>query len=240
MILRFRLLLLTLATTAVLSGGAFTAAAQTQEPDSHPACKVVREYLSMILTRQYNKSADIMDEKALASLQADYVDRVKHAPTMDDEEAMIKRLGKATVDEVAKMKPREFYTAYNVGLQREHEVPEDVLAIVRKTLSFKVLSVGQEDERTVHVLVRTKHSNGKVIFESLDLISLVKNGDKWQIAPNQQAPKVTPIDENGNPVKGAVDPVRKPSADPVKKPAGDPVKPAAPPKTNGPKRKPNP
>jgi hypothetical protein len=129
------------------------------------------------------------------------------------------------------MKPREFYTAYNTGLQKEHQVSDEVLAIVRKTLNFKVLSVAQEDEKTVHILVRTKHENGKVRFESLDLISLLKNGDKWLIAPNQQAPKVTKLDGSS-----AAEPPK--TVDPVKKPV-DPVKPAAPPKSN-PKRKPNP
>jgi hypothetical protein len=195
----------------------------------------VQQYLEMILLRQYDKSADIMDEKSLASLQAEYVERIRRAPTMDDEDLMIRRLGKSTANEVAAMKPRDFYTAYNTGLQQEHVVSDEVLAIVRKTLNFKVLSVAQETDKTVHVLVRTKHSNGKVLFESLDLISLVKNGEKWQIAPNQQAPKVTPLDGAGG--AKSVDPVR--STDPVKKPTAAPVKPA-PPKTNGAKRKPNP
>jgi hypothetical protein len=229
---RLRTVLLSLLGTAILSAAAPQAQAQTPPPASHPACKVVEEYLRMILLREYKQSANIMDESALAALQSEYVERTKHAPTMDDEENMIRRLGKNTLDEVAAMKPREFYTAYNVGLQKEHQVSDEVLAIVRKTLDFKVLSVAQEDEKTVHVLVRTKHENGKVRFESLDLISLRKNGDKWLIAPNQQAPKVTKLDGTGAAdAPKAVDPVRKPA---------DPVKPAAPPKTNGPKRKPNP
>jgi hypothetical protein len=238
MISRFRFHVTALLGAALLSAAIPQATAQTPSVESHPACKVVYDYLTMILTRRYDQSADIMDENALASLQKDYVERIKNAPTMDDEEVMITRLGVTTVEQVSQMKPRAFYTAYNLGLQKQHKVPDDVLAIVRKTLTFKVLSVAQETDRTVHVLVRTKHENGKVHFESLDLISLVKNGEKWQIAPNLQAPKITPVagaanGKTADPVKSP-DPVKTPAADPVK-----PVKPAVPPKT-APKRKPNP
>ncbi|HWB04421.1 MAG TPA: hypothetical protein VG796_15435 [Verrucomicrobiales bacterium] len=229
---RLRIVLLSLLGTAALATAAPQAGAQAADPASHPACKVVEEYLRMILLREYKQSANIMDENALAALQSEYVQRIKQAPTMEDEENMIRRLGKSTAQEIAAMKPREFYTAYNTGLQKEHQVSDEVLAIVRKTLNFKVLSVAQEDEKTVHILVRTKHENGKVRFESLDLISLLKNGDKWLIAPNQQAPKVTKLDGSA-----AAEPPK--AVDPVKKPV-DPVKPAAPPKSNGPKRKPNP
>src|SRR5213083_3507106 len=100
----------------------------------------------MILLREYNKSAEIMDEGSLAVLQKEYVERIKHAPTMDDEEAMIRRVRASTVDEVAQMKPRAFYTAYNIGLQEQHAVPEEALAIVRKTLTFRWLSVAQETD----------------------------------------------------------------------------------------------
>jgi hypothetical protein len=221
MISRFRFHLLALVSAAALSAGAPRALSQTGDLESHPASKVVRQYLGLLLARQYDKSAEMMDEKSLSVLQRDYVSRIKNAPTMDDEEQMVRRLHKENVEQIEKMKPRDFYTAYNMGVQEQHPVPPEALEKVKKSLVFKVLSVAQEDEKTVHVLVRTKHSNGKVNFESLDLISLLKNGDKWQVAPNQQVPKITPIEGGaGDSEPAAADPVKKPAtADPVKPPA---------------------
>jgi hypothetical protein len=234
MISRFRFLLLAISGAAVLSAGMPQATAQAVDPETHPASKVVKEYLSMILARQWNKSADIVDEASLAGLHKDYVDRIKGARTMDDEEALIRRVGKSTMDEVAKMKPRDFYTAYHEGLQERYKVDEAVLNIIRKTLTIRLLSAGQENERTVHILVRTKHSNGKAVIENLELVSLLKNGEKWQVALNEQAPKVTPVEGAGN--AGAaktVDPV-KPATAP--KPA-TPPKPATTKPAPGPKRR---
>jgi hypothetical protein len=217
---RFRHLLLTLA-----CGAAFTVAAprasaqQAADPEAHPASKVVHEYLGMILSRQWNGSANIVDEASMEGLKADYVARIKQARTMDDEEAMVRRVGKSTLDEVEAMKPRDFYTAYHDGLQERYKVDEPTLELIRKSLSIKLLSLAQESDRLVHVLVRTKHSNGKVMIENLELVSLVKNGDKWQVALNEQAPKLTPVN-------GAAAPKAGPAA-----PAADPVKPAVKPAT---------
>jgi hypothetical protein len=76
--------------------------------------------------------------------------------------------------------------------------------------------------------VRTKHSNKRFLIERLELVTLLNNKGKWQVALNQQAPKATPIEGAGD----APPPV-KPSSDPVK-PSGS----AKPPKPAPPKRKP--
>lgn len=226
MISRCRFLVISLFGVALLNGSMPRAAAQAVDPETHPASKVVSEYLTMILARQWNKSADIVDTASLKGLQEDYLKRIGAAPTMDDEENMVRRVGKGSVEEVKGMTPREFYTAYHAGLQERYKVDEEVLKTIRDTLTIKQLSLAQEGDRTVHILVRTKHSNAKVMIENLELVSLVKNGDKWQVALNEQAPKVTPLAGAAGGTK-APDPGKL--ADPVK-PATDPVKPAPKPK----------
>lgn len=224
MISRFRFLILAMSGAVALSAGTPRAGAEVVDPETHPAGKVVKEYLGMILARQWDKSADIVDEGSLGGLHKDYIARIGAARTMDDEEALIRRVGKSTVEEVKNMKPRDFYTAYHDGLQKTYKVEESTLDIIRKTLTMKLLSAALENERTIHILVRTKHANGKAVIENLELISLFKNGEKWQVALNEQAPKVTPMEgaESGGK-----------AADPVK-PAADPVKPATPPKPAAP------
>jgi len=213
--------------TAVFTAGLPRAAAQTTQatdPAEHPAAKVVEEYLAMIITRQWKKSADIVDEKSMEVLHQDYVARTEKARTMDEEESMVRRVGKSTIKEVAAMKPREFYAAFHEGLQVSYKVEDAKLDLIRKTITMKVLSVAQETERLAHVLVRAKYSTGEADIERLELVSLLKNGEKWQVALNEQAPKAKAIEgaAGGDKPADAVSPV-KPSVDPVK-----PVKPAKP------------
>lgn len=230
---RFRLFVLALSTAAVSMTGAPRAAAQTTpaaDPAEHPAAKVVKEYLAMIITRQWKKSADIVDEKSMEVLHNDYVARTEKARTMDEEESMIRRVGKSTIKEVAAMKPREFYTAFHEGLQVSYKVEDAKLDVIRKTITMKVLSVVEETERLAHVLVRAKYSTGEADIERLELVSLLKNGGKWQVALNEQAPKAKRLDGAEGPGKGA-DPAKPAGpADPVTpvKPSVDPVKPAKP------------
>ena len=219
---RFRFLVLTLFTAATLSAGVPRAAAQAADPEQHPAAKVVRDYLGMIITRQWKKSVDIVDDNSMKVLHGDYVDRLAHAPTMDEEEGMVRRVGKSTIEEVKQMKPREFYTAFHEGLQERYKVEEDKLEIIRKTITMKVLSVAEETPSLAHVLVRAKYSTGERLVERLELVSLVKPRDKWLVALNEQAPKSKALDgspaDPASPGKPAVDPVK-----PVKPVPGKPA-----------------
>ena len=194
------------------------APAAVANPAEHPAAKVVEEYLKMIITRQWKKSADIVDEKSMEVLHQDYVARTGQARTMDEEESMVRRVGKSTIEEVKAMKPREFYTAFHEGLQDRYKVEEAKLEIIRKSITMTVLSVAQETDRLAHVLVRAKYSTGENLIERLELVSLLKNGEKWQVALNEQAPKSTPVEGAAKPAGTAP---AKPAVDPVK-----PVKPA--------------
>ncbi len=214
---RFRFLVLALFSAATLAGSTPHASAQAVDPNQHPAAVVVREYLGMIITRQWRKSVDIVDVKSMEVLHLDYVGRLRQAPTMDEEEGMVRRVGKSTVEEVVAMKPKEFYTAFHEGLQERYKVEEDKLEIIRKTITMKVLSVAEETPVLAHVLVRAKYSTGERIIERLELVSLVKPADKWLVALNEQSPKSTALDGSPDvpkPVKPAVDPV-KPAVKPT-------------------------
>ena len=212
---------------AAIVAAAVPAGAQESAMDSHPAAKVVRDYLNYVLQREWTKSADLVEPKSLETLQKDYIERVKRAQTMDEEEMMLRRVGKASLEDVAALAPREFYSAYHKGLQDRMQVSEETLERVKKSLTMKILSIAPEGEDRVHVLVRTKHSNEKLQIENLELISLIRIKDRWVVGLNEQVPKVTEL-------KGGA-PATAPAADPAapdpapKKP--EPVKPATKPKT---------
>jgi hypothetical protein len=204
-------------------------AAALSAGESHPATAVVREYLNFVLQREWGKSADLVEPKSLDSLQKDYMERVRRAQTMDEEEMMFRRVGKSTMEDLVAMAPKDFYMAYHKGLQERMQIDEAALERVKKSLQMKVLSVAEEGDSRVHVLVRTKHANDKIQVENLELISLLKTGGKWLVGLNEQMPKVTGLD--GKPLNGpgASEAPVKPAAAPVK-PAAAPAKPAAKPK----------
>ncbi len=192
-----------------------------------PSSKIDKSFLKGAYKRLKSWGLEVVFAKHAGSSNGTYAGNIRQRledlqEAMDDEEAMVRRVGKGSVEEVTKMSAREFYTAYHNGLQERYKVDEEVLKVIRESLSIKLLSLAQEGDRTVHILVRTKHSNGKVFIENLELISLLKNGEKWQVALNEMAPKVTPLDGK-TPVRPSADPVK-----PAGKPTADPVKPAKP------------
>lgn len=174
-------------------------AAETAKMEANPAVKVVRNYLQLMLQREWSKSAALVDPASLKQMLADYLKRLDVAPTMDDEAEMTRRVGKKSMEEVKAMNPVDFYMAYHQGLQERYNVPPEIMEKVRASLELRVLSVAQEDETHAHVLVRTKHSNDKAVFESLELVSLVKIGDTWKVGLNEQSPRITPAGEDGTP-----------------------------------------
>ncbi len=161
---------------------------------AHPASKIVKDYLQLVLQREWTKSASLVEPNSLRQLHSDFLQRLKKAPTMDDEAEMTRRVGKASYDQVKEMSPTAFYTAYHEGIQERWKVSPEVIKKVRDSLQVRLLSIGVEDTAHVHILVRTKHANDKATIENLELISLTKIEGAWKVALNEQAPKITPLD----------------------------------------------
>lgn len=206
-------------------------AADSAKMEANPAAKVVKDYLQLMLQREWAKSASLVEPASLKQLVDDYVKRLKGAPTMDDEEEMTRRVGKKTVEEVANMAPIDFYVAYHQGIQERYKVPAEVIKQVRDTLSLKLLSIAQEDDTHIHILVRTKHNNDKAVFESLELVSLVKIGDAWKVGLNEQAPRVTPL--KGASAPSAAAPAPTPAAAAGEDKPAETPKPSTPAKPKG-------
>lgn len=224
---RFRPLLCAL--FAVGLAGAPRLTAQTADLESHPAVKAVNDYLGMIFTRQWNRGVEVVDQESVRRYYNDYVQRVATARTLDEEEALLHRVGKEKLEDLRKMSPAEWYAAYNSGLSKEHKLEEEKQAEVRRTMKMKTIGVVPDGENVVHVLTRATYSNGEMMIERVEMTTLRNNGGKWQVVIDSREPKVTPL-------KGAAQPGAAPaSVDPVK-PATKPApKPAPKPSTTKPK-----
>lgn len=222
---RFFSLSILLRLAALLILGTVTAPAQDDAKTSaHPASKVVKDYLQLVLQREWSKSAGLVEPNSLKQLHSDFLRRLKTAPTMDDEEEMTRRVGKETSLEVENMAPIAFYVAYHEGIQERWKVTPEIIKKVRDSLKVRLLSIGEDDADHVHILVRTTHSNDKAIIENLELISLIKSNGDWKVALNEQAPRITPLDSALPPAPPAAKPTPelKPAAG-EEKPASKPV-----------------
>ncbi|MEZ5324493.1 MAG: hypothetical protein R3F19_05475 [Verrucomicrobiales bacterium] len=187
-------------------GSAISAASAQQSSaqiSKHPAAKVVQDYLRLALARKWEASAKLIEPDSLENLRDSYVRRIKRpGTTVEEETAMVQKLGKADVEEVAKMSPADFYAAYNTALQEKYDLTNEVLTLIANTLELRLLSIALEGDELAHILVRTSHRDNRNQVTNLELVSLRKIRDEWKVALNEQIPMIVPLDE--------IDPVRKP------------------------------
>jgi hypothetical protein len=153
----------------------------------------VKEYLTCMLEQNWTGSAALVEPKSLADLRDDYVKRVKATASLDDEKMVLEKFKVANLEGIEKMSGSDFYVAYHHLLKERTPVDPAIMEKVRKSMQLRILSVAQEDEKLCHVLVRTKHHNDRVNIESLEVLSMVKLGEKWLVGLNEQTPKVTPL-----------------------------------------------
>ena len=191
--------------TAIVAGSVRPASAQQSSTQigKHAAAQVVQQYLRLALARKWVESAKLIEPDSLQNLRDSYVRRIKRPGTsIEEETAMVKKLGKSDVEEVAKMPPIAFYAAYNTALQAKYDLTNEVLSIIARTLELRLLSIALEGDQLAHILVRTSHQDNRNHVSNLELVSLRKINGKWLVALNEQIPVIVPLDE--------IDPVRKP------------------------------
>ena len=197
------------------------------EQENHPTIKVVREYLKCMLEQDWNASSQLVETRSLEDLRNDYVKRVKSSATLDEEKMVLSKFGVSSLEDIEKLSGVNFYITYHKLLKERAPTDPEILKKVKESMKMRILSLALENDKLAHVLVRTKHNNSKVNIESLEVISLVKVGDKWMVGLNEQAPKVTPLDKaaaGGTAPAPAATPEPAAPAKPETKPA--PTKPA--------------
>ena len=212
-----------------------TGSAQDLTPaqENHPSIRVVREYLKCMLEQNWTGSAELVETRSLEDLRSDYVKRVKATATLDEEKMVVSKFGVKTLEEIEKLSGAQFYISYHKLLKERSPVAPEVLQKVRDSMQLRILSLAVENDKLAHVLVRTKHNNDKVQVESIEVISLIKTGDKWMVGLNEQAPKITPLKALG---AGAAPASTTPAAA-TPAPAPEPTKPAPTKPTTKPKAK---
>jgi len=158
--------------------------ASAQDVKTHPATQVVFQYLKHATSQEWKESVVLLDADSVLDLMRRYVYRIKQAPTIDDEIAMVRKLNQTSLSAVEKMDPVDFYIAYHKGVQERFEVTDEILEQIKTTMRAKPLSLGLETIdglEYAHVLVRTRHQNRDKEVSSLDLVSLVNLKGSWKV-----------------------------------------------------------
>lgn len=172
---------------------------KSQEPgadlENHASVKVVKEYLKHMLEQNWEESGKLVEPKSLNELRDDYVRRVKKTASLDDEKLVLSKFNVKDLEDIQKMSGITFYATYHKLLKDRTPVDPIVLKKVRDSMKMRILSVAKDTDTLVHVVIRTKHNNDKVVVESMEVISLVKVGDRWMVGLNEQTPKISPIKE---------------------------------------------
>lgn len=185
--------------------------------EKHPAAEVVVTFLRYSVNREYDKAADLIQPASLETLRKDYLAKVKNPRVaLDEATAMCRAVGVPDERGIEAMAPRQFYAAYNQGMQRRYNVTDEVNRRIADSLELNMLSVAEEGPALVHFLVRTQHRTMANEVRHLEIISLVRSGSQWLVALGEQEPKYTPLAEAAKPAAPATP---APAPTPTVKPA---------------------
>lgn len=164
--------------------------------NEHPATQVTFSYLRNAMGQDWTKAAALIEPASLENLKERYILRIKESATIDEEIAHVRRLGCVNLKEAQALNATEFYIRYHKGLQDRFKVNPEKLAQILNTLGVKLLSLAEENvdgTQLCHILVRTRHSDGKRQISSLDLVSLLKMDGKWLVTLNAQEPLIKEV-----------------------------------------------
>jgi len=166
-------------------------------PLDHPASGVVKEYLGAVVKQDWMTAATMLLPTSLERKQKETIQVVKTAPTMSDENEMLRKLGVKDISDLDKMTPQEFYAADRMAVHQKMSVSPEIKRKKQETLKIDVISLGGEDEnRVVHAVVRTSQETLDARIEELFLISMIQdkeNPKKWLVVPDMMRPMTTPL-----------------------------------------------
>jgi hypothetical protein len=208
----------------VMAVAAPTGTAQTSRElaEKHPAAQVVVTFLRYSVNRDYEKAADLIQPASLETLRKDYLAKVKNPRVaLDEASAMCRAVGVADERGIEAMTPRQFYAAYNKGMQRRYNVTDEVNRRIADSLELNMLSVAEEGPALVHFLVRTEHQTMANEVRHLEIISLVRTDSQWLVSLGEQEPKYKPLASTPKPAAPAT-----PASAPATPPATTPDTPA--------------
>jgi hypothetical protein len=168
--------------------------AEAQQSRLHPAYKVAEKYLRASHLHQWTYAVKMIEKKSLENLKRIQKRFLLSAPTIPEEEELLRRLGLTDVSGLDALTPEQVFVRRASGNTRDLVDPEAHIAQVEKTLSLKTLSTATEGTEFVHSLLRVQYEVKNRRISELALVSMVKEGTVWKISLDAQEPSVEKVD----------------------------------------------
>ena len=182
---------------ACLSAALVCAAGMLQadeEAPSHPAAKVVTDYLKAVVGQDWKDAAEHVALDALQRRQQQFVEAVQASPTIDIERARLEGLDVRDIEELRRMDPREFYQRERDAMHRPLNVTPATLDRKKNSLKVSFIAVVEDGDTVTHALVRTTQETLDTMIEEMLVLTLEKQADDaWRVVPDAQRPIITPL-----------------------------------------------
>lgn len=162
----------------------------------HPAYKVAEKYMKAIHVHSWDEAVKLVETKSLQNLKEFQKRYLNRAPTMAEEEELLRLLGMSKIGDLDKMSPSEVFIRRGMAKTKRLVDPDKHIAAMKKTLAMKTLGTVPEGKDMVHVVIRKEFAAEGKAFSELAFVSVVKEGTVWKVSLDAQEPKVFNIKDN--------------------------------------------
>ncbi len=156
----------------------------------HASYKVAEQYLSAIHLHEWEKAVKMVEKKSLENLKVFQKRYLHSAPTMAEEEELLRLLGMSEISDIDDMSPEAVFIARGKAKTKKLVDADKHIAQMRKTLKLRTLGTVPDGAAMVHAIIRKQFSAEEKAFEELAWVSLVKEGKVWKISLDAQEPKI--------------------------------------------------
>jgi hypothetical protein len=157
----------------------------------------VKAYFEHVVEQDWKGAALMIAPDSIERKRRDTLERLKRAPTMSDEAAVLKQFGVKNVRDIETMSAVDFFVADRKYFHNPASTTPEIIKQKKDSLKVDVLGVVGEAEDTIaHLVVRTSQEVVDQRIIELVFISFVqdeKDKAKWLISPDMQRPTTVPL-----------------------------------------------
>jgi hypothetical protein len=156
----------------------------------HASHKVAEKYLKAIHLHQWKEAVDLVESKSLDNLKTFQKAYLLKAPTMEEEQNLLRLLNMADISDMDTMTAKDVFIRRGQAKTKRLVDAKGHIAQMKKSLVMKTLGTVPEGTDTVHVVIRKEFTAEEKAFSELAFVSVVKEGTVWKISLDAQEPKV--------------------------------------------------
>ena len=164
-------------------------------PTGTGGSKIVAEkYLKAIHLHQWNEAADLVATESLEKLKWFQRTHLFKAPTIKDEQDLLRLLGIEEISDIDHLAPRDVFIRRGQAKTNRLAEPDKYIEEIGKNVVLKTLGVVPDRDASAHVIIRKEFIARNKAYSELAFISVVKEGKEWRVSLDAQEPTV----RNGN------------------------------------------